>query len=390
MQKQVIDDPDLLRLMLDNSKSVPDIYKTTNYWETGKDVFITELITAGLKNFRRRRNSRLSGFGATDLSPEWMIDFRYYAPIFSNRMINKFPFRLTLLNQFNPLFKKMIKLCPPYYRYIKNTPYLTAKREGKKAGARSVDAFGASVVGNPEDIITANGRVYTTSILYYYLRYAYCCRFIDFDKINILVELGSGCGKQVEVIKKLHPHISFLIFEIPPQLYVCEQYLTALFPESVVSYRQTRDMTVPTIEKGKIYIFGNWKFPLIENIHVDLFWNAASFQEMEPEVVSNYLKFVNTQSKYSYLFEKMDGKELASENQGRGVLYKTTIKNYIDYLSDFRLVDLSAPVTPERKLMANPFTGKRRKTTKQSEYPSVGIQKAISTSNYRDSFWIHA
>ncbi|EMM79683.1 sugar O-methyltransferase domain protein [Leptospira interrogans str. 2006001854] len=30
---------------------------------------------------------------------------------------------------------------------------------------------------------------------------------------------------------------------------------------------------------------------------IDLFWNAASFQEMEPDVVSNYLTIVNESAK---------------------------------------------------------------------------------------------
>ena len=392
MQKQVIDNPDLLRLMLDDSKSIPEIYKTTNYWEFNKDKFITELLEKGLKDFRQRRNSRLSGFGATDLSPEWMIDLRNNAPIFSNRLINKLPFRLVLLTSINNILERIIGLSPSYYRYVKNSPYITSNIEGEKAGANSVDSFEASLTGNPEDVITVNGKIYTTSILYYYLRYVYCTRFINFDDISILVELGSGCGKQVEVIKKLHPDICFFIFEIPPQLYVCEQYLTSVFPESVVSYKQTRDMNVPRVEKGKIFIFGNWKFPLIEKVNVGLFWNAASFQEMEPDVVSNYLEFVNAQAKYVYLFEKMDGKELASELQGGGVLQKTTIQEYINGLSNFRLVDLSRPIIPKHKLMVNPFF-KNRKSLKRMifhpEYPSINMQKAILTKSYQDSFWIH-
>jgi putative sugar O-methyltransferase len=392
MQKQVFDNPGLLKLMLEDSKSVPEIYKTTNYWAYNTDKFIAEILEKGLKDFRQRHGSKLGSFGATDLTPEFMIDLRSSTPIFSNRIINKLPFRLALLTSLNHIIEKMIGLFPSYYRYVKNTPYLMSKVEGEKAGAKPVAEFEASLVGNPEDVITVNGKTYTTSILYYYLRYAYCTRFINFDDITILVELGSGCGKQVEVIKKLHPDICFYIFEIPPQLYVCEQYLTSIFPESVVSYKQTRDINTPTIEKGKIFIFGNWKFPIIENVNIDLFWNAASFQEMEPDVVSNYLKFVNTQAKNVYLFEKMDGKETTTELKGGGVLKKTIMWDYINGLTDFKLVDLSRPIFPKHKLIVSPFykKGVNAKTVEAyPEYPSVNKKQAISSKDYHDSFWIH-
>jgi hypothetical protein len=44
--------------------------------------------------------------------------------------------------------------------------------------------------------------------------------------------------------------------------------------------------------KGKIVILPAWKMPEYRNVGIDLFWNAASFQEMEPDVVRNYLALV--------------------------------------------------------------------------------------------------
>jgi putative sugar O-methyltransferase len=46
------------------------------------------------------------------------------------------------------------------------------------------------------------------------------------------------------------------------------------------------------ISSGKIHFFGNWQIPMVESKKHDLFINAASFGEMEPEVVQNYLKYI--------------------------------------------------------------------------------------------------
>ena len=116
------------------------------------------------------------------------------------------------------------------------------------------------MVGSPEGVFSINEKFYTTSLLYYYIHYAYCCKYVDFNTIDTIMELGAGAGNQIGVIKRLHHHMTFYVFDIAPQLYVCQQYLSALFPDSVISYRQTRTMNeLPEEQAGKIFIFGNWK-----------------------------------------------------------------------------------------------------------------------------------
>lgn len=241
---------------------------------------------------------------------------------------------LNLLYGIRPIrkiFEKLPRVISKfYYNDNRRLLYEFARTYGKLNGAEPIENFETSSVGSPEDLFTVNNKQYTLSILNYYIYYAYCCQFIDFKSIDTMMEIGSGVGKQIEVIKKLHPQINFYILDIPPQLYVCEQYLTELFPKSVVSYRKTRNMKkIEGNEKGKIYIFGNWKIEELTNFNYDLFWNSASFQEMEPEVVLNYLKFVNSQTKNSiFLFEIMSGSFKASKKGEQGVLQQTTLEHY--------------------------------------------------------------
>ena len=221
--------------------------------------------------------------------------------------------------------------------------YEFAKCYGELNGAKSLECFEGSLFGNPENFFHINQKLYTISLLDYYVRYAYCCKFFDFDSINSILEIGSGSGKQIEVIKKLHPKITFYVLDIPPQLYVCEQYLSSIFPDSVVSYRKTRDMKkIPDESEGKIFIIGNWKISEIENLTYELFWNTVSFQEMEPDVVLNYLKFVNQQStKFVFLNEMLEGKEIASGKGKYGVFKQTNLEHYKKGLKSFELVDTS-------------------------------------------------
>ena len=180
----------------------------------------------------------------------------------------------------------------------------------------------------------------------YYLYYAYCCRHMDFQVIRTVMEIGSGVGKQVEVLRKLHPHLCFYLFDIPPQLYVCQQYLSTVFPGSVVGYRETcRISELPVPAEGKIFIFPTWKLPEIKNPGWDMHWNGSSYQEMEADQASNYLTFVNRwSSKYVYLIEKMEGQPQASRPGEHGVLSPTRFEHYQSGLPDFKPVDMSATV----------------------------------------------
>ena len=65
--------------------------------------------------------------------------------------------------------------------------------------------------------------------------------------------------------------------------------------------------SIPENHKGKIFICGNWNFPILENVQIDLFWNSASFQEMEPDIVANYLEYINAQANAVFLRADMKG-----------------------------------------------------------------------------------
>jgi putative sugar O-methyltransferase len=341
---QVLDDAELLEIMLEDSKKSLDIYKPTNYWNNYEKIFVRELKKLGLKDFRRRKNSILSGFSATDLYYSLGKINLYKNKLLYNKISKYIPFWSKFLFFQNTLLNKIFPVSGSHTTDdIDQLFYRYAKLYGEKCGAKSINDFEASLYGNPEHVIRANNNLYTIRILNFYMRYSYVCQYLNFNNIKIMVELGSGSGKQIEVIKKLHPNICFLLFDIPPQSYVCEQYLKSVFPGEVVSYKDTKMINLlPDDHKGKIFIFGNWKFPILEKINIDLFWNDTSFQEMEPSIVANYLKNINTRANAVFLSQVMEGKEVASKKGSHGVLKKTTLEDYKKGLSNFKLQDLSS------------------------------------------------
>jgi putative sugar O-methyltransferase len=258
MMIQVEDDIALLDLMLRDHENAPPDFRPTKKWLGYSETFVEFLRTEGLKDFRSRRVDRehpgfvLSRFGANDLNLS--AELPYSSP---------------------------------------EDMYHAARTAFLGEGAKSVDELPSSTVGNPEGF-TINGNFYTMSWLNFFCRYAYVSKFVKF-KDQVIVEVGPGSGKQAEMLKRAHPGLTIVLFDLPTQLYVCNQYLTKVFEatDQVVDYRNTESIrSFQDIKKGKINILPHWKAPMLEGRTFDLFWNAASLQEMGKHEALNYFRWV--------------------------------------------------------------------------------------------------
>lgn len=319
--KQVEDDFQILRSMLFQQRQAAEVYQWSNYWKHKSNLIIEYIKNCGLKNFRIETDATphtaeysFRTFGATDIvtgaAPEDIM---------------------------------------------KHTFTMTQERDG----ARVLD-LPASRAGNPLGF-ECNGVFLTESWLYYYMRYSYVSKFLNLDGKTI-IELGSGSGKQAHLLKLAHPTATIILFDMAPQLYVANQYLKAVLPyDEFVPFEKTRDIrTIWDIEPGKVYLFGNWEFSLLRNFDFDLLWNAASFQEMEPEIVDHYFSFCDGAWNV-YLMQKMSGQTVG----GRlGVIKPVTYENYQKNLKNYKaykpeLAAVPQPTFPTKWKYSDHFWRKR-------------------------------
>lgn len=280
---QVDDDLELLELMVADFKHSSNGFEATARWAEYSAAFLDFLRTEGLKNFRSRRHARgepghvLASFGAVDLNPS--------------------------LDAHKP-----------------EDMYHAAASNFVGSSAVPIKNLPASKVGMPEGF-EIGGQFYTLSWLNFYCRYAFVSKFIDF-KDQIIVEIGSGSGKQAEMLKKAHPELTILIFDLPTQLYVANQYLAKVFfgTDYLADYRLCRGVeSFSDIKRGKINVFPHWKYPIIDGQKIDLLWNAASFQEMGVETAARYISGAH-QAENLYLMYNIKYREGAQYPGSRGVI----------------------------------------------------------------------
>lgn len=280
-------------------QKAPEIFHVSRYWRAYEQKILDEVKTADIRELRSGKYPLFSTFGFNDLVYNYHPTMPAYV-----REARKLVRKLFIENRASLPYSLRLE-------DIREMAYTHCLLQGKLSNARSIADIEASDFGNPQDVFLFHGKKYTMSFLNFYLRYCFAQQYVGLQGDEIIVELGSGSGYQTEILKKLYPDLTILCFDLPAQLYLCEQYLTGVFGEqAVVSSSQNLELqSLSGIEKGKIHFFGNWQMPLLKGFAFDVFWNAASFGEMEPHIVANYLSYIKDEASWVYLLQARHGKE---------------------------------------------------------------------------------
>jgi putative sugar O-methyltransferase len=134
---------------------------------------------------------------------------------------------------------------------------------------------------------------------------------VNYQKANSFFEIGGGFGGNLHLLIENYPNIrKYVYLDVPPNLYVLNQYLKSHFRNSVRDYSEHRGTEISFSENDDLEIFciAPWQ---IENLKVDIdiFFNSHSFVEISKDAVQNYANFVERALK---------------KNQGRVVLVSYT------------------------------------------------------------------
>jgi putative sugar O-methyltransferase len=313
----------LIALVAEYEKA-PQIFHAGRYWKAYEQKIFNEIKKADINQLRSGKYPIFSTFGFSESVYAYRTDMPFY-----QKFIKKIVRALFITDRaFLPYNLKLGD--------IRETAYNHCLAQGKLASIKSIAEIETSTFGNPSDLFEIKGRQYTMQFLNFYLRLCHAQPALNLKGNETIVELGSGSGFQVEVLKKVFPDLTILCFDLPYQLHLCEQYLSkSLGEETIVESNELINADdLSNLQKGKVHFFGNWKFPLLEDFQFDVFWNAASFGEMEPDIVKNYLNYILKNCASVYLLQARKGKESTEKS---GVATPITFDDYNSMLIDFTL-----------------------------------------------------
>lgn len=156
-----------------------------------------------------------------------------------------------------------------------------------------------STEGNPTQHYVFDGKNYSRSMLNYLKGLAFLKKTVGTSSIRRVLEIGGGYGTLGEIfLKSDYDNSVYIDVDIPPAAYVATRYLQKVFGEnSILDYSQTRHLDVIDLsqieQNHRGAVLMPWQIPAVRG-EVDLFVNFFSFQEMEPDVVENYARFVDS------------------------------------------------------------------------------------------------
>lgn len=260
--------------MLSDLDGAPELYKPTNFWQTGLEQVVKDLRERGFADFRRHPSATF-----------------FYAP------------RYAPVVRPAVALSRLIGMAGANGKVLRDRLDQVPIARGHHATVRALDLPDApprigdmseSTAGSPTEQLTFEGRRHSRSSLNYLRGLVMLKRAVPDLRIDTVLEIGGGYGTLGEILVPQNPGLRYIDVDIPPVAAVATYYLQqVLGADQVLDYGATRDAEKIEIDQiaQRAAVLCSWQLPKLVG-SVDLFANFISFQEMEPDVVANYARLV--------------------------------------------------------------------------------------------------
>ena len=308
------------------------LYQSTSFWESACRNISENIIKNGLSNFRKDKTN-LSFFVPTYGSP---------GNSFSEASIQD---ALSLFSK-----EKNIKNFLSLEKYLSGELLALADYRVFKSANSSMDSlnlleFSESSFGNPTEHFKIEGRDFSRSSLNYLLGLTYLKSIMPDFVPKTVLEIGGGFGTLGEILHQIpNQDIKYIDIDLPPMFLIASEYI-----RNACRLRNDDFMLADVDDSSEVVdidglpafsFFPSWRIGNLRG-KIDLFVNFISFQEMEPDVVENYLKVVaNLEAKVILLRNMKEGKQKATKDNV-GVISPVINDDYGRFLPGYELVDIN-------------------------------------------------
>jgi putative sugar O-methyltransferase len=267
---------ELTERTLEEIKSVDEIYRPTSYWEPALDQLLADMAQRGLENFKSWPIARVwfyprYGRGFTYAT----IDATYERAREVNPSIDKSWLSRVLTGGLEAGRDfDVVRLAWDQQRW----PF-------------DLTGYGESRLGTPPQYYKLTGAEHgwTRPYLNYLLCLTALSRHVDAVP-KAFLEIGGGYGVLGEILLSRDPEARYVNLDIPPLVTVSSYYLRTLFGDRVTTYNGDLSKT-GELKLDTSAVLPNWRIKDVRG-DFDVFVNAFSFQEMEPNVVEHYIDAV--------------------------------------------------------------------------------------------------
>lgn len=319
----------MLELALSSMKAQKPIYQPTAFWAAASERIAHDLIQAGIAEFRR--NPTVTS---------------YFVPKYSGPASGLNHAQAELLTHaLHDQHPQATKAHQAWHHFVSGQQAALADYRVLLSGDRPqqlphLQHFSESEFGHPIEQFVWNGQRYSRSSLNYLLGLCFLKAHLGDDVPRTVLEIGGGFGTLGEIWAQSDiPGWKYIDIDIPPTQFVADQYLKAVLGESQVTgfndIPNQQNIAISDLKNASVLC--SWQIEQLQG-EVDLFVNFISFQEMEPDVVANYLNQVDRlKSRWVLLRNMREGKQIQKDGH---VGVKTPIRSddYVQMLPNYQLV----------------------------------------------------
>ena len=188
-------------------------------------------------------------------------------------------------------------------------------------------SFGENELGKPQRYRFTKTEIgWSRPYLNYLLCLTALSRHVDAPPRSFL-EIGGGFGVLGEIVTQRDAGARYVDADIPPLVVITAWYLTQILGAPVT--------TPADLPEGSFEIEGHgaipsWRLPDLRT-DFEVFVNSYSFQEMEPNVVANYVDLVAARGvEYAVSLNSRHGKRRAEEGKSGGAIEPVTSQFIVD------------------------------------------------------------
>lgn len=316
-----------LEFMFKDMDKQDSFYKPTAFWKKAQEILVKDIVKKGLESFR-------AGGAACD----------FFVPTYGtpgNGLSSEFIAKLQ--NQVIESYGEGSKAHLTLMRELSGEAWAHADFRTVVAGdlldtPPNISNASESKVGNPKEHFNFEGRFFSRSFLNYLQGLVFLKRNVPTNSIKKVIEIGGGFGTLGEILHQAGAY-SYVDVDIPLTAAVAQFYLSSIDPHKVIPYRKTCDLgAIECPESGHSMVLCPWQLPRLKG-PFDLAVNFISFQEMEPEVVQNYLNEIDRlESTYVLLRNLREGKKTLAQGAEYGVETPVLGDDYDRFLANYQLL----------------------------------------------------
>jgi len=289
MNKASIKNKELSRMM-DTLNSAPKIYVPSDFWQMLNAVHINKLDAGGFDSFKRSINKayfnwEISGIFLHQLQIFFSEIYRGNIwPIVKSKFIDK-NFSGRVFVKFEFLSRLIYKVYVAYlYDYVSRIDRLELLKK-----------ISEPLLGEPF-LVKYRNRFISQDLCNSVHEFYSITKEINLDKKLEIAEIGAGYGRLTYVFLKALPKTSYCIIDIPPALYISQEYLRRIFPkEKIFLFRPFKNFKEIEQEfrDARIKFLLPHQIEYLPKNYFDIMINISSLHEMRRDQINNYVKQEN-------------------------------------------------------------------------------------------------